>query len=224
MPRPVFDTKDTIPKGFEDEYEEKDGKWHPKEDAGIATLRDTLDKERKRAEAAEALAKKAAADLKKKEIDDKAGKDGITSEKLAEIRADVRKEIEAEFAPKLAKAESDAKENRSLKLDNQVKKLAGELGFLGDRLDQYWKLHGDEFDLTDDGKVMVKANPGMTPAKLIESHKAKLTDWVQGTKGEGGGAAGQQRGGGQATTPSLEAVLSNPSAALAAARASGKTE
>jgi hypothetical protein len=217
MALPTFDKKDEIPKGFESLYEEKDGKWHAKEkDDDASDLKDTLKKERDRADAAEKLTKKVTKELDALKNKQKANEAGLTDEELQKIRDDARKEIEAELAPKLTKAEELEKENRTLKLDNAVQKMAGEAGFLSGKLGDYWKLYGDEFDLTADGKPMVKGKPGVDPKKHIESHKALQPGWVQGTQAGGGGAAGIQQQPGKDGASAL-----SPVERLAAAHAAG---
>jgi hypothetical protein len=46
MAFPVFEKKEDIPKGFEDDYEEREGKFHPKV-PDVTKLNSALDKERK---------------------------------------------------------------------------------------------------------------------------------------------------------------------------------
>jgi hypothetical protein len=65
MPLPVFDTQDAVPEAFREEYEEREGKWHPK-DTGAEAAR-ALGEERTKREAAERLATKTAGQLKKLE-------------------------------------------------------------------------------------------------------------------------------------------------------------
>jgi actin-related protein len=211
---PVFEKQADIPKGFVDDYEERDGKWHPKVDDG-AELKKALKDERKERDAERKALEKKVADLETKQ---KAEKAGITDEQLKKLRDDVRSELEAEYKPKLEKAETVERENRALKLDHQVQRMAAEAGFLPEKLGDLWKLHGEDFDLTDDGKPMVKGKPGIDPKKHIETLKKARPEWVQGTKADGGGAAGQQKKDGASGTLA-EDVIKNPAAALQAAHA-----
>jgi hypothetical protein len=223
MSLPTFEKKGDIPKGFESEYEEKDGKWVPKDSA--AEIREALASEREKREAAEAATKLTAKELKKLQGDAAAHKAGVTEEQLKEMRATIRAEVEAEFAPFKAQAETLAAENRTLKLDNAIKKLAGEAGFLPTKLDDLWKLHGEEFDLTDDGKPMVKGKPAVEVAKHIEALKKLRPEWVQGSRADGGNTGGSR---GSAPAAGAEDVVkqlfTNPASVVAAARAAGQTE
>lgn len=223
MPLKLYDSKDTVPEELRDSaIETKDGKFAVVEDDDAASQ--ALTAERTKREAAERTAKKAGDELKKLQSKQKAENAGLTEEQLQQLRADARKEFEEEHADKLAAAESLAKELRGLKLDNAVKRMAGEAGFLAAKLDDLWKLHGDEFDLTDDGKPMVKGKPGVDPKKHIEALKKQRSEWVEGTKASGGGAGGPTNAGGGTVAASADDILKNPGAALAAARQAGKTE
>lgn len=219
---PTFDKKSDIPKGFEDAYEEKDGKFVPivEEDDSAERLADAEAKRK----AAEALTKKVEGELKKlqRKLDD-AGHD-IPPEKLAAIRAEARKEVEEETAEKIAAGEKAALEVRTLKLDNRVKELAGAAGFLADKLPDVWKLHGDEFDLNDKGDVVVKAKPGLDPKKHVEALAKSRAEWVQGPKTSGGGAPGGAGGAAKPGTLTAEDILKDPGAAFRAANAGTLTK
>lgn len=230
MPFPVIETKelfDALPEGIRGEYEEKDGKYHPKAVADESiTLRQTLADERTKREAAEKLVTKTAAALKKLETDGKGREAGITEDKLNEIRAQVRKDLEDEYKPFKETAETNARENRTLTLDNSVKTVMGKetVRVRGDRQDALWKLIGDRFDLTEDKKPMVKAKPGVTVEKyLAEEVSAEFPEFFM-TSGANGSGANNQRWTGKDTGVTAAAVLANPGAALQAARAAGKTE
>src|SRR5689334_15183023 len=98
MPRPIFDTKDAIPKGFEDEYEEKDGKWHPKPVDDGAQLKETLRKERERADEEEKTRKRLERQLAAAETGDEKDKVSKALKKfdddLAAEKENHRKEVE----------------------------------------------------------------------------------------------------------------------------------
>lgn len=228
MPFPVIEKKeefDALPESIRAEYEEKDGKWTPRDET--VTLRGSLAEERKRREAAEKLVTKTAAELKKLETDSKGREAGLTDEKLNEIRAQVRKDLEEEYKPIIEKEKNASTENRTLKLDNQVRNVMGseKVKVRPERQEALWKLIGDRFDLTDDGKPMVKAKPGVTVEKyLAEDVKAEFGEFYVGTGASGGGAPPGSRNGAGSGAPTAEAVLANPSAALQQARAAGKTE
>lgn len=219
MKLPTFKKKDEIPKGFEPMYEEVNGEWVGKADDDDTDLKDALKKERDRADAAEKLTKKIAKDLKDLETKAKANEAGLTDEQVKALRAEIKAEVEAELADKIKAAEripTLEAENRNLKLDHNIKRLAAEAGFLGTKVDDYFKLHGDEFDLTTDGKPMVKGKPGVDVKKHIEGHKALRPEWVQGSQAGGGGAAGIQK-----VPADGKPVVASPVDRLAAAHAAG---
>lgn len=220
---PVFDTQEAVPEAFRDHYEERDGKWHFKapEDDGLKTA---IAAERQKREAAEKLAKKAADELKSLQTKADAAKAGLTEEQLEKLRADIRNDLEKEYAQFKTDAERLGTENRTLKLDNAVKALMGsdKVKVRGERMEALWKLIGERFDLTDDGKPMVKANPGVTVEKyLADTVKKEFPEFFTGTQASGGGAAPAGAGG---QTVSPDAIIANPLAALSAARQAGKTE
>lgn len=231
MTLPKFKTQEEVPEAFRDAYHEKDGQWVPKEEpagggeladlkASVQRLETALGKERDDRKAAEKKASDAAAQLKELEDKKKAEGAGITEEQLKQLRAEIREDLEGEYAEFKTKAEALGQENRSLKLDNQVKTLAGKHGVRAERIDAWWRQFGDRFDLTDDGKPMVKDRPGTDVSKFIEGDlKKELPDFYTGTQASGGGAGGIQRDGRLVPGTDAEDVLKNPTGALTAARA-----
>jgi hypothetical protein len=218
MALPTFDKKEQIPPGFEDEYEEHEGKWHPVDRAG--KLHAALEEERTARKAAEAAAKKAA----KEAADFRTKKDataaGMTEEELKKIYDRIEASIREEYEPFKEEAEKLRLETRALKLNDRVKGFFKEGGALAARVDDFWKLHGDEFDLTSDGKPMVKNEPGKDVARHVQAIMKARPEWVQGTKATGGRDAFPN------TTPSrglspggltFEDMVKNPSAAIAVA-------
>jgi len=224
MKLPTFDKKADIPKGFEDLYEEKDGKFVQKADDDGDDTATELAAERAKREAAEKLATKTANEMKKLErkIADQ-GHD-IPAEKLAAIRAEARKEVEEELAEKIAAGDKAAAEVRTLKLDNRVKELAGGAGFLADKLGDVWKLHGEEFDLNDKGEIVVKAKPGTDPKKYVEGLAKARPEWVAGPKTSGGGALGGAGGAAKSGGLTVEDLMKDPGAAFKAANAGTLTK
>ena len=219
MAFPTYEKQADIPKGFEDEYEEQDGKWVPIDHA--AALSKALKEEREKREAAEALAKKAAREAAEAATKSQAAAAGMTSKELKEVYANIEKNIREELAPEVEAAKTLREENRRLKLDHVVKGMFRTAGALADKVDDFWKLHGDEFDLTTDGKPMVRAEPGKDPAKHVASIVKKRAEWVQGTKASGGGAGGQHipptTGSGQGGAITFEDLVKNPAMAVAQA-------
>lgn len=214
MAFPVYDKKEDIPKGFEDEYEERDGKWRLKDQG--AALKTALDEERGKREAAEKLAQKASGELADLKTKQSAAEKGVTSEQLEQLRKDVRADLEKEYGPKLKRGEELEAENRRFKLDTQIKKLAGEEGILAERLDDFWTLYGGDYDLTDDGKPMVKGSPGIDPKKRVAEQVKKQPGWKQGSKADGSGLGGDQTTTVPAGAIDEKALLKDPTAAIAA--------
>jgi hypothetical protein len=219
MALPTFDTKDKIPAGFEEEYEERDGKWVPIDHS--AKLHKALETERAAREAAEAVAKKAAkeaADLKTRKD---ASAAGMTEEELKKIYDRIEASLREEYEPFKVDAEKLKSEVRALKLDLKVKELFKSGDALPTKIDDFWKLHGDEFDLTADGKPMVKDEPGKDVARHVQGILKTRPEWVQGTKASGGGATPfTSTTHGRGLSPgglTFEDMLKNPSAAIAVA-------
>jgi hypothetical protein len=108
---------------------------------------------------------------------------------------------------------------RELLLVQQIKAGSSEHGkIMAQHQADFWKLYGDEFDLTEDDTVVVRSNPGIPVAKHIAELAKRQPAWVEGTKAAGGNAGGD--GGARPNLSALNAaeVLKNPAAALAAAR------
>lgn len=220
MPLPIFDKQADIPKGFEDEYEEREGKWHPVDH--LASMRKALAEEKEKREGAEKVAKKAAKEAADAATKKAAAASGMTEEELKKIYDSIEANLRTEYEPKIASAEKLAKENRELKLDSKVKALFKGGGALDAKVDDFWKLHGDEFDLTSDGKPMVKNEPGKDVSRHVQAILKTRSEWVKGTKASGGKDAFSTT-----TTPNnsdvarggltFEDMVKNPAAAIAVA-------
>jgi len=216
MALPTFDKQTDIPKGFEDEYEESDGKWVPIDHA--APLKNALAEERRKREAAEGLAKKAAREAADAEVGKAGRAAGMTDDELSKAYKKIEASIRAEYEPQLNDLETFRKENRELKLNNVVKSQFATAGALKNRLDDFWKLHGEEFDLTADGKPMVRAEPGKDVAKHVAAIMKGRPEWVQGTKAAGSGSGVQSTTAPQSSGPmTFEDIVRNPTAAIAGA-------
>lgn len=220
----TFKTKDEVPEAQRDNaLALADGTFAVVEDTDTTAMQAEVTEWKRKHEAAERLAKKAAADLLVAQNNDKAAKAGVTGEELAKIRAEVKAEVLAELNGDLEKGRAALQENRTLKLDAKVRALAAANGVRAERLGAWWKLHGEKFDLTEDGTPIVRAHPGVTLDKFIATEcKAEMPELYVGSMAAGGGG----NGGNGLPTPSSSRpdVLANPGAALASARAAGKTE
>ena len=126
----------------------------------------------------------------------KAEQAGITAEQLTKLRNEARAELEKEYQPFRSQAEELARENRTLKLDNVVKQQMGKGGVRAERLDALFRLTADAFDLTDDGKPMVKSQPTLEVEKYITQELSKeYPEFFNGSGSSGGGASKSAAGG-----------------------------
>ena len=195
MPLTKFATLDEVPEEHRAAaLEVKDGSFVVFADEDVTPLKAALDDERAKREAAEKLATKTANALKKAELEAKAKASGLTDEQIAAMRADVRKEVEAEFAPvseKATLADALAAENRALLLDNKVKALMAAKGVRADRIEALFKVTNDRFDLTADKSPMLRDKPGIAlDAYIADTLKAEYPEFFAGTMASGSGAPG----------------------------------
>lgn len=134
----------------------------------------------------------------------KAEKAGLTSEELSKLRNDVRAEVERQYAADMQAgvkvfpwAGQLAQENRSLKLDNVVKTEMAKGGARAERIDALFRLTADRFDLTDDGKPMLRTSPGIEVGKYVADELRKeYPEFYNGSGSSGGGASKSTAGGG----------------------------
>jgi hypothetical protein len=100
--------------------------------------------------------------------------------------------------------------------------MFGAVKVLADKREKLFRLHEGEFDLTADGKPMIKGHPETDVTKHIAALVKGYPEWVEGTKAAGGGAGGIQKpGSGDGTAG--DAVVKDPQAALRAAHEAGAT-
>lgn len=219
---PVFAKQTDIPKGFEEDYEEADdGQWHPID--RTSKIAAALASERTAREKAEATANKAAREAAAAEARAKATASGMTAEAQKELYDKIDANVRAEVETKYADYETVKKENRDFKLKNVVVEMFRVAGANPKRNEDFWKLYSDEFDLTSDGKPMVKSEPGKDVLKQVQAITKARPEWMMGTKASGGGAGGSQ----STTQPNgstiggvtFDELLKNPGAAIAQANA-----
>ena len=198
MPLPTFKTQDEIPEMFRAEYEEKDGVFVAKVE-DVTGLKTVLADQKAKAKKAAEKATEFERELHELRGTVEAGKQGISSDKLAEIRA----QTEAKFKPTLDELAATQQQLRSLRLDSAVKGLYAKADMFDP--DAAWKITADEYDLTDDGKVILKADPTADVEKHVSTAlKAKYPFLYKGTQAAGGGAAGSRTAG--AAGPSSKPV------------------
>jgi len=224
MPFKPYATLDAIPDALRaSALTLADGTFGVVEDVDTTAMQSDLTDLRRKLDAADKATRKAASEAAASELAKKAAEQGVTAEALNKIRADVRKEVEGEFAPQLATAAASMAELRELKVDTRVKEIALKQGVRPDRIDQWWRLNGHHYDLTADGKaVVVKGQEGVAVDKHVGKLKDETPEFYVGTLAKGSNSTGG--GGGSNTDGGKIDPLLNPSASLAAARAAGKTE
>jgi hypothetical protein len=218
MPRPVYKTKAEIPVGFEDEYEEKEGQWHPKPIApasDTSKLQAALDAEREKFKAERKVreaAEKEAAELK---LSTDALKKGVTEEELRRIR----EEAEKAAAPDKAKIAALEAENRKLKHTDRLRTLALKAGVMEDRIDAAMLVLEARTELDGDGGIVVKDKAGQKTAVEIgafldKEFKGEAAYFYKGTNSAGSGSTGSDGGAaGTADAQAAEAVKAGKAAA-----------
>jgi hypothetical protein len=146
----------------------------------------------------------------------------MTEEEFRKRYSTIEENIRKEYEPKVQEADRLAAENRALKLTDKIKQMFREAGAVKGRQDDFWKMHGDEFELSADGKPIVKAEPGKDIAKHVSAICKSRPEWMQGTRAAGGGAGGAHttppvQGSGPAGALTFEDLVKNPGAAITAA-------
>jgi hypothetical protein len=205
MPLPVFDKQEDVPEAFRPEYEERDGKWHPKV-PDVQKLNSALESERTRAaneEKARKAAEKERDDLKRAQT---ARDKGISEEELQKIRdeeAKARKPLEDENAA--LKAEND-----KLKRLDRVRAIALEKGVMTDRIEDAMTLLDPRTELTKEGTIAVRDKNGAVTVEKIEdflekTFKAEKPWLYRGSESSGSGAEGSNGGAGQGSYDPVKA-------------------
>jgi hypothetical protein len=127
----------------------------------------------------------------------KAEKRGITSDELEKMRTEIRADLEKEYVPYKTQAEQLGQRVRTLQLDTVVKGEMAKSGARAERIDALFRLTGDEFDLTEDGKPVVKGRMGISVEKYITDELTKqYPEFFMGSGSSGGGAPKSNGGAG----------------------------
>lgn len=142
----------------------------------------------------------------------KADKAGLTSEELNKLRADVAADLKKQYAAdanlglkEFPWAADLARENRELKLDSVVKAQMAKGGARAERIDALFKLTSERFDLTDDGKPMLRDRPGIEIEKYVSDELKKEYPEFYNGSGSSGGGASKSNAGGVGTTKTVAA-------------------
>ncbi len=178
------------------------------ETAGLKKSQAELLKEAKEAKARAALYgdldPEEAKSLKQKfaelEQQAKAQAAGITSEQLAKLRQEAASEYEKKYGPVVAERDQLKSEIRGLKLDSVVKAQMAKAGARAERIDALFRLSSDRFDLTDDGKPMVKDATKEVDKFIAEDLLKEYPEFFQGSGSSGGGASRSNGGAGGVVT------------------------
>lgn len=149
MAFPVFEKKEDIPKGFEEDYEEREGKFHPKV-PDVTKQQTALEAERKRADDEKKRATEAENKLAEMRRKQAAADNNISEEKLAELR----REDEEKRKPLEDKVrELEGKLTKVTKTD-RVQSLALKHGVLPDRIDDAMLALEKRTGLTENGDTI----------------------------------------------------------------------
>jgi hypothetical protein len=212
MPLPTFDALDQIPEPFRAEYEERDGKWHPK-GADTSGLTSALASERERAEQAEKARKAAERRAAELERAQKAAGAGITDEQLAQLRAEDEQRRKAELEPVQTEVSTLKEKLRRYELEEPVRKLLS-VGTPGGLFMDEWDDPAirdsllRRFGTTDGGALVVLDEQGKPsserPEAFVAAYRAKYPRRFEGDAGSGSGAT-RPSGGGGVTAPDVVA-------------------
>lgn len=220
MPFPTYANKSEIPKGAEDVYEEKDGKWIPKL-PDVSQLEGTLTKvreEKRNAEAAAKAATEKAADLQR-QVDAAKLTGNDFEKKSAEMLANWNKEKDAAVKAVQDKLDAVTGELRTVRLDDKLKEHFLNSGGRPERAGKAIADTKHRFDLVDGEIVQKDAKGNVVTEKVTDfygkTYKTEMPEFYSGTKASGGGAPG-----GAGTLPSkgdpalVELLEKNPSRLL----------
>lgn len=187
MPLTIVETLDEVPETARDKAMElKDGRFALVEDVDVSPLKAKADELLKETKSERAKRKALEDKLAQVEAERSAAAAGLTSEKLAEIVA----QAENKYKPVVEELNTLKATLRAERLDGRVKTLLGQARAAD--IEAAWKVVGDHFDLTDDGALMVKADPTAKADEYIQRTLAtKYPFLFQGTQAAGGGAAGR---------------------------------
>jgi hypothetical protein len=196
---PVFDTQDQIPEGFRDDYEERDGKWHPKV-PDVTNLKTALESERQRAEREEKARKDAERERDNLRRQGSAKEKGVTEEQLDALRQEDAQKRAAEMTPLQAENAELKKKLRKVTHADRVRAMALEAGIMPDRIEDAMLILVDgpnaRTDLTEDGEsIVVKSKKGELTTEKIEDFLAKTfreeKSWYYGGTGSSGSDFGR---------------------------------
>lgn len=197
MPLETFAALDAVPEDQRSSaIETKDGKFVVYRDEDVTGLKNTVSSTRKERDEAKRRAAEIESELARLKEEAEAAKNGLSGEKLEEIR----RKAEEKFKPVLDERDALRTKYRQRLLDGDVKARLSAAGVID--ATAAWKIVGEEFDLTDDEKVVLKADPTADIEQHIKGELRKRYPFLfKGTEAAGGGAGG----GGSAGAGGLDA-------------------
>lgn len=197
MPLVTLDTLDELPEEQREQAVElKDGRFAIYQDVDVSPLKNKADELLRETKTERAKRKAAEERLAALEAEKNAQAAGLTKDKLDEIM----RQAEAKYQPYVAELEQVKAALRVERLDGKVKAMLGQARAAD--IDAAFKVVGDHFDLTDDGALVVKADPtAKVDDYITKTLTTKYPFLFQGTLASGGGAAGQRTAGGAGSNP-----------------------
>jgi uncharacterized UPF0160 family protein len=222
MPLPTYAKKDEIPKGFEELYDEQDGKWVPKIDAidDTKNLKSSLEKlksDKKEAKEAREKAETELADLKRQM---QALETGEEKDKLKKLLEKFDNDLKAAKKPLEDQVAELSGKLRAIQLDDKAKEAFIKAGGRPERADAALKLYKDSLDLAED-RIVVKNEKGEATTQSVEDFwgrkvRTDTPEFFKGTQANGGGAGGGAGKKGVQTTGKwdADAVIADPLGAL----------
>jgi hypothetical protein len=181
MPIETYDSADAVPEELRDTaLALADGKFAVVKEEDVTNLKSALAKERASAAEAQRTAKALAAKAEEAEL---------AAKGLLEHKQRWDSDI---LAPIKTEADQLRAEVRQLKLTTPVKDALRAAGVIAP--DDAYRLISDQFDLSDDGKPILKDNPTADLKEWITGTLAKQKPYLFDAGGAGGGGARGSQG------------------------------
>lgn len=206
MPFPTYEKKEDIPKGFEDLYEEKDGKFSPKvaEIPDVTKLTTALDTERTQRTEEEKARKKAERELAEARRKEAAREGNISDEQLTKLREEDAAKRKTELDPVQTELTETKAKLRKITLSDRLRSLGVAAGWLPDRVEDAMVLAQPRADLAEgsDTNIVVKDKDGKPTTEKIEDFLKttfkKEKPWLYAGSGARGSGSGGSNGSGGA--------------------------
>lgn len=209
MAFPTYEKKEDIPKGFEDLYEEKDGKFSPKvpEVPDVTKLNTALETERTQRAEEEKARKKAERELAEMRRKEAAREGNVSEETMTKLREEDERKRREELDPVRQELDRTKAELTKVKKTDRVQRLFLDSGGIAARLEDAMLSLDKRTGLTEDGNtITVLDKEGkLTTTKVEDFLKGdfkKEKPWLYaGSGGSGSGAGGSGGAGGDEEEP-----------------------